>query len=364
MKMLLSFLNKFRQHRAVLAPIRLTSFFSMAALLFAMTVVTPTTTFAQRGSTSKGGVERNSKAQSRKSGIAARSTSSRSDSRATPSQSSSKRAQSSSKSRSRASGTSRSAVRSINRSGSAGGSGSVSDSRTRASSRGSVGSSGRSDRIVINGRRARLSLPHVRATYRSHGNSHVRFRTRIHVPSRRVVYHRPHTRINVHLTWPWTIRYQRHWSPRYTYRQVVVVRSDWGRSHRTSRIEMETTYRHQVRWANDEYAVLDVSIEKIALYDNGRYIGMVDRIPEHLSRIEATVFRNGDIAFDRDVFLVGDRRDGFELISTSFQDGYAGSGSGWDQDMAVGRVYLRSQKVGLHGTAAFTTRVPIEAMPR
>ena len=357
MKMLLSFLNKFRRHRAVLAPIRLTSFFSMAALLFAMTVVTPTTTFAQRGSTSKGGVERNSKAQSRKSGIAARSTSSRSDSRATPSQSSSK-------SRSRASGTSRSAVRSINRSGSAGGSGSVSDSRTRASSRGSVGSSGRSDRIVINGRRARLSLPHVRATYRSHGNSHVRFRTRIHVPSRRVVYHRPHTRINVHLTWPWTIRYQRHWSPRYTYRQVVVVRSDWGRSHRTSRIEMETTYRHQVRWANDEYAVLDVSIEKIALYDNGRYIGMVDRIPEHLSRIEATVFRNGDIAFDRDVFLVGDRRDGFELISTSFQDGYAGSGSGWDQDMAVGRIYLRSQKVGLHGTAAFTTRVPIEAMPR
>ena len=97
MKMLLSFLNKFRRHRAVLAPIRLTSFFSMAALLFAMTVVTPTTTFAQRGSTSKGGVERNSKAQSRKSGIAARSTSSRSDSRATPSQSSSKRAQSSSK---------------------------------------------------------------------------------------------------------------------------------------------------------------------------------------------------------------------------------------------------------------------------
>lgn len=132
---------------------------------------------------------------------------------------------------------------------------------------------------------------------------------------------------------------------------------------------METTYRHKVRWANEEYAVLDVSIEQIALYDNGRYLGLVDRIPEHLATIEATVFRNGDIAFDRDVFLVGDRREGFELISTPFQDGYVGSGRGWDQDMSVGRVYLRSGEVvptrysRLFSRRSFKGFAPISLLP-
>jgi len=108
---------------------------------------------------------------------------------------------------------------------------------------------------------------------------------------------------------------------------------------------METTYRHKVRFATDEYAVLDIDIESIAIYDNGRFVGIVDRIPNRLSSVEATVFRNGDIAFDRDVFLVGDRRSGFELISASFQDGYAASGHGWDDGLRVGRVDLRRNRV-------------------
>lgn len=108
---------------------------------------------------------------------------------------------------------------------------------------------------------------------------------------------------------------------------------------------METTYRHRVRFATDEYAVLDIDIEQVALYDNGRYIGMVDRIPSSLSSIEATVFRNGDIAFDRDVFLVGDRQAGFEIISTPFYDGYAGQGYRYGDDVRVGKVNLRRNRV-------------------
>ncbi len=221
-----------------------------------------------------------------------------------------------------------------------------SDNGRVAAARGASRTS-RDRNIVIDGRRARLTLPGVRANWRSYGDRHVRFRTRIHVTPKR--YYRPHNRISVHIAWPWKVRYHRHWSPRYRYRQVVIVRSDWDRSHRASRIEMETTYRHKVRFATDQYAVLDIDIEQVALYDNGRYFGMVDRIPAHLSSVEATVFRNGDIAFDRDIFLVGDRRSGFEIISTPFYDGYAGQGYRYGDDMRVGQVDLRRNRVRTKG---------------
>ena len=213
-----------------------------------------------------------------------------------------------------------------------------------AAARGASRSS-RDRNLVISGRRARLSLPGVRASWRSQGNRHVRFRTRLHVSPKRYYYRSPHKHISVHIAWPWKVRYHRHWSPRYRYRQVVIVNADWNSSYRTSRIEMETTYRHRVRFATDEYAVLDIDIEQVALYDNGRYIGMVDRIPSSLSSIEATVFRNGDIAFDRDVFLVGDRQAGFEIISTPFYDGYAGQGYRYGDDVRVGKVNLRRNRV-------------------
>jgi len=221
--------------------------------------------------------------------------------------------------------------------------------------------------IVIDGRRSRLTLPGVRATWRSGAKSHVRFRTHVRVGSKR--YYRPHNRISVHIAWPWQVRYHRHWSPRYRYRQVVVVHADWNRSSRTSRIEMETTYRHKVRFATDEYAVLDIDIEQIALYDNGRYIGMVDRIPAHLSSVEATVFRNGDIAFDRDIFLVGDRRAGFEILSTPFYDGYAAQGYRYGDDVRVGQVDLRKNRVrSKNYSRLFDTRrwqgyAPISLLP-
>lgn len=200
-------------------------------------------------------------------------------------------------------------------------------------------------RIVLQGRRSRLNLPHVAAKYRHHGSRHIRFRPLIHIRLGHNHYRHSYRHINVHIAWPWQLRFHRHWSPRYTYRQVVYVQAKWGTRNRSTRIEMETTYRHKVRFANDEYAVLDIEIEEIALYDGDRFLGSVDRIPGNLGNIEATVFRNGDIAFDRDVFIVGDRVSGFEIISTEYNDGYALAGYKSGRGYQVGRLDLRSGRV-------------------
>jgi len=132
---------------------------------------------------------------------------------------------------------------------------------------------------------------------------------------------------------------------------------------------METTYRHQLKYAGDDYAVLNIEIEQIALYDGDRFLGSVDRIPAHLARMEATVFLNGDVAFDRDIFIVGDRNAGFELISTEFSGGYAGSDFGSGGDYWAGRLNLRSGKVSsmsrsrLFNPRSYRGYAPISLLP-
>jgi len=263
------------------------------------------------------------------------------------------------------------------RSGASSRSGAASSSGNRTLSRAASGrtaaargaSSTRNNRVVIEGRRSRLNLPNLRASYRYSGAKSLRFRTHLHVWSPRIYYRRPHTRIHIHIDWPWQLRYRRNWAPRYRYRQVVYVRSEWGGEYRESRIEMETTYRHQLKHATDEYAVLNIEIEQIALYDGDRYLGSVDQIPTHLRRVEATVFRNGDVAFDRDIFVVGDKRAGFELISTEFTGGYALADFDSNQRYWVGRLNLRSGNVSsasrsrLFNPRSFNGFAPISLLP-
>lgn len=181
---------------------------------------------------------------------------------------------------------------------------------------------------------------------------------RIYIPSKRVNRYRPvvrydnrirvsHPRIHVNIAWPWQIRYQRHWAPRYRYRQVVIVHTGSGRSARSEQVEMETTYRHRVVFADDRKAVLAIEIENVAVYSDGRFVGSVDHIPASLARLEATVYRDGEITFDRDVFLVGDRRAGFEMISTRFYDDNVMSGYRANDGYRVGRVDFRRDRVNL-----------------
>lgn len=148
------------------------------------------------------------------------------------------------------------------------------------------------------------------------------YRPKKHVHSHRrsPAHRRGGTAIDIDIAWPWPHRHRRVWRPRYRYQQVVHVEAAWGRHRRATRIDVRTRYRHRVQWADDYRAEIAIYIDAIELYADGRYLGVVDRIPTHLSRVEATLYRNGAARFDRELFLVGDPRVGFELIATRAYD--------------------------------------------
>lgn len=110
---------------------------------------------------------------------------------------------------------------------------------------------------------------------------------------------------------------------------------------------METHYRHRLLSANEDRAELEVTIEAIDLFYEGRHLGSVDWVPEELGKIYATVYQNGAIEFDREVFLMGDPYEGFELIATRYYNGYVmdeyRSGDGY----VAGRVDLGNGDVRL-----------------
>ncbi len=118
------------------------------------------------------------------------------------------------------------------------------------------------------------------------------------------------------------IRYERHWAPRYRYRQVVYVQTRWGNRDRASRVELETHYSHELRYADDQRAELDIFVDQIDVYYEGRYLGNVQNVPESLGHVQATVYKEGTVLFDRDIFVLGDPYEGFEVISTRHYEGY------------------------------------------
>ena len=122
---------------------------------------------------------------------------------------------------------------------------------------------------------------------------------------------------------------------------------------RDARIEIETVYRHQVRRTTSRRAEIDIFIEAIALFENGRFIGEVDRIPPSLSRIRAEVFRDGRMHFDRDVFVIGDRYRGFDLISTRDYDGHILDYYEHRHGYRAGRLDFRRRRVQPIGRSRF-----------
>ncbi len=175
--------------------------------------------------------------------------------------------------------------------------------------------------------------------------------------------------ISIGVAWPWQVRYQRHWRPRYRYRQVVYVNAGWGGQRRAARVDVRTYYRHRVLHADDRYAEVEVEIDAIEVYQNDRFLGTVDQIPGSLRKIRATISADGRIDFDRNVFLIGDARSGFELISTRHYDDYLHNAYDERHGYRVGRVDLRSGKVRkVHHSRHFDYRqfngfVPISLLP-
>lgn len=193
---------------------------------------------------------------------------------------------------------------------------------------------------------------------------------RIYVPSARDNrYYRPRPHVHIDIDWPWEHRYRRHWAPRYMYRQVVVIESGWARRHYSARIDVRTFYRHRVVSATRDRAVIDVEIDRIELYENNRFLGAVEHIPNSLDRIRATVYRNGRVAFDRDVFIVGDPRAGFEIVSTRHYDGFVLNHYNRSHGYRVGALDLWRERVvetrhsRLFDPYDFNGYVPVSLLP-
>ncbi len=182
-----------------------------------------------------------------------------------------------------------------------------------------------------------------------------------------VYYHRPHVQINIE--WPWQNRYRRKWKPRYRYSQVVYVQVGWGRQYRKAKVDVRTEYYQKIRYADHRKAVVDIYLDKIEVYEDGYFFGEVHRIPDHLSHIEATIYRNGDIVFDRDVFLVGDPRSGFDMISTRHYGGYVLDAYRPSHGYKSGRLDFRRRRVvptrrsQLFNVSHFNGYAPISLLP-
>ncbi len=151
--------------------------------------------------------------------------------------------------------------------------------------------------------------------------------------------------LQIGVRWPWRTRFHKHWRPRYRYRQVVYVDAGWGGQRRSSRVDVRTYYRHRVLHASDQYAEIEIEVDAIELYQNDQYLSTIDRIPSQLRKMRATVYADGRIDFDRNVFIIGDARSGFELIATRYYNDYLYNAYDARHGYRVGRVNLRDGKV-------------------
>lgn len=149
----------------------------------------------------------------------------------------------------------------------------------------------------------------------------------------------------------------------------MYVKSDYENRTRISQVELETQYRHRILSSNDQMAELEISIEAIDLYYEGKHLGSIDYVPENLGTVHATVYANGEIRFDREVFIVGDPYEGFEMISTRYYDGYVldefRRGDGYRAgrlDLQSGSIY-RINSSRLFDPYAASGYIPISLLP-
>lgn len=124
-----------------------------------------------------------------------------------------------------------------------------------------------------------------------------------------------------------------------------------------------------MRDASARQAVVDIEIDRIEIYENGFFVGEVQRIPDELARMRAVVDRRHGVRFDRDIFLLGDPYAGFEMISTRHYDGFVLDKYRRSHGVRVGALDLRRERVvPLRRSRFFDPRdfsgfVPINLLP-
>ena len=150
---------------------------------------------------------------------------------------------------------------------------------------------------------------------------------------------------------------------------MVYSEVGWGRNRRESRLDLRTYYRHRVRDASALRAVIDIEIDRIEIFEDGFFVGEVRSIPGDLARMRAVVDRRNGIRFDRDVFLLGDPYNGFEIISTRHYDGFILNKYRESHGIRAGALDLRRERVvPLRRSRFFDPRdfsgfVPINLLP-
>ncbi len=180
-----------------------------------------------------------------------------------------------------------------------------------------------------------------------------------------VQHYRPQPVFYLDRAWPWERRRSSGWSPRYVYEQTAFVPDGRGRE---TRLELIAEYRQRVVSAGRNRSEIELDVESFQIYENGRYLGRVDRIPNSLSRMRATVSRRGDVRVDRDVMLVGTRRTGFELVVTSGRGAWHDAYYGRD-GVRIGKIDLRRGRVReargsrLLGRGRYDRLVPVSLLP-
>jgi hypothetical protein len=123
------------------------------------------------------------------------------------------------------------------------------------------------------------------------------------------------------------------------------VDAGWGGRRFRNRVELQTYYKHRILFANDRYSEVEIEIDAIDLYQNGRFLSTVDRIPGNLRKVRAVIHADGRIEFDRNLFLMGDTQSGFELIATRYYADNLFNAYDRGHGFEIGRVDLRRGKV-------------------
>jgi hypothetical protein len=113
--------------------------------------------------------------------------------------------------------------------------------------------------------------------------------------------------------WPWWRWYRMGVSPQFSYRQVVEAGRRRGR--RAQRLEIRTRYRYVPRRVSRRVADVDVLITGIDVYQRGRFLGSIERIPPRIRRTRARIFRNRPARIDREIAVIGGGEYGYELLA-------------------------------------------------
>ena len=140
----------------------------------------------------------------------------------------------------------------------------------------------------------------------------------------------------------WYNQHRSSWSHTFVFNQYVTLDGGWS-SRWDSELQVRTTLRQRTnRYSRN--ADLEFDIERIQIYENGRYLGEVRSLPYNFSRVKASVSRNGQPRFENMIYLLGSPDEGFELMNSDFNNSYLSS---WfrNRRAQIASIDLRSRRV-------------------